>query len=151
VLAFVVNITVLLNLKARAEENFGTYFHEREKLSEEAAYFKAEAGIKDNDNVLVVGNGCHYYLLTDTYSKSKYPYCPPATFDNEKNSSEYIDEIKKEYPKMIIVDDIYKRVVKNKVDGIDAVLAENYEKIGRLRNDHIGWANADFWVLKKRL
>jgi hypothetical protein len=84
VLAFVVNITVLLNLKARAEENFGTYFHEREKLSEEAAYFKAEAGIKDNDNVLVVGNGCHYYLLTDTYSKSKYPYCPPATFDNEK-------------------------------------------------------------------
>jgi hypothetical protein len=52
---------------------------------------------------------------------------------------------------MIIVDDIYKRVVKNKVDGIDAILAENYEKIGRLRNDHIGWANADFWVLKKRL
>ena len=56
-----------------------------------------------NDTVSVLGNGCSVYLFTERESASKYIYQFPVAKMSEKIKDEYIADIKKTKPYLIII------------------------------------------------
>ena len=90
---------------------------------------------KKEDNILQLGNRANIYLLSERQYKGKYFYQLPIAFQSKEIGDEIINEIEKDYPKIII--DTWKHWEVNKEDNestrsfkikIKKILDEKYIK-----------------------
>ena len=137
-------------IKGRIRERYVLYKNEGIKLKNNLNQIFESERIDKNDKILVVGNSCFYYLCSERFSSSSYPYIYPIINSKGDIIIKYLSELKQYPPKLIITDRFYNENMINSIvkEKIQNYIENNYTQLNT--SIVVKWyGEARIWVLKK--
>jgi hypothetical protein len=150
VLFIIIFYPTFQTIKGRIKERYVLYKNERIVLTNNLNLICESEKIDKNDKILVIGNSCFYYLCSERFSSSSYPYIYPIINSNNDIIIKYLSELKQYPPKLIITDKFYNDNMLNSVvkEKLQNYIENNYTQLNT--TIMVKWyGEANIWVLKK--
>lgn len=139
VMCIVILGIVLVEKNKEWEKNWGVniYFNNISKFVSDNS--------SEDDNILQLGNRANIYILANRQYKGKYFYQIPIAFQSMEICNELINEIKKDYPKIIV--DTWRNW---KINKDDTDITRNFKiKIKQILDEKYIKKNLNIYMLKE--